>query len=489
MATDGDRPMRGRGRERAIFARLLASPKAELVVIYGRRRVGKTFLVRQTFSRGPGRYFEMVGRFDATLQEHLRIFAASLAAFEGGPPPAPPRSWHEAFKMLRAAIAAKPAQKPKRGRKTVLFFDELPWIDTHRSGALRELEHFWNAWAVTRDDLVLIVCGSAGSWMLQKIVHAKGGLSTVGGHDARHDRLTETVRLAPFSLAEIDRFLAERKVGYGHRDVLELAMIFGGVPHYVDHVARGESVAQLVDRVILAKDAPLANELDRIFPSLFGDDPKYLAVVRALAKRRSGLSRNALLDAVALPSGGGVSVILENLEQAGFVTRVIPFGRTSRDRLFRISDAFTLFHLAWLDHERPKSWQHVRRSQRWEAWSGRAFEALCLDNVDAIARALGISGVETHASAWQAPGAQIDLLVDRADNVISVCEMKLTDGPFTITKRYAEDLRRKLSVFRERTGTKKAVQLVMVTSHGLIRNAHAEALVDRTVTMDALFAS
>lgn len=463
--------------------RLLRSEKAELVVVYGRRGVGKTFLVRQICSRG--RSFEMVGRSDGTLERHLQIFAASLAAFQGVAAAPVPRSWREAFAMLRTALSSSPAPKPKRGAKTILFFDELPWIDTHRSGALRELVRFWNEWAVTRDDLVVIVCGSA--WMLETIVHAKGGLSDLGDHEARHDRRAETVRLAPLSLAEIDRFLAERKIGYAQRDVLELAMIFGGVPLYLDHATRGESVAQLVDRVLLAKEAPLARELALLFPSLFGDDPKYLAVVRALAKRRIGLSRNALLDAVALPSGGGISVILERLEDAGFVTRVIPFGRTSRDRIFRLGDAFTRFHLAWLEQERPKSWHHVRDSQRWEAWSARAFEALCLDNVGAIERALGISGVETHASAWQAHGAQIDLLIDRADNVVSVCETNLSDGPFTITKRYADDLRRKLGVFRERTRTKKAVQLVMVTAYGLTPNAFADELVDRTLTMDALF--
>ncbi|MBX3188762.1 MAG: hypothetical protein KF819_17220 [Labilithrix sp.] len=479
MARD-TRPVSGRALEREILGRLVASERSEFLALYGRRRIGKTFLVRRFFADAPVVMFEMVGRFEGTVSDHMQIFAESLsAAFYDGAPLAPPRSWHEAFRALQDAVerATRAGSRSKKKRKVVLFFDELPWMATHRSGVLRELEHFWNAWCSKRRDILLVVCGSAASWMLEKLVHARGGL---------HNRLTQTIRLLPFTLAETKAFLDERRIHFAPRDLLELAMIFGGVPHYLDHVGRGQSVAQVVGRVCLAKDGALRGEMDRLFASLFDDAASYVDVVRALAKRRRGLTRNELLAAVDLPSGGGATTILENLAEAGFITSSIPFGRTSRDRFFRLTDEFSLFHSKWLAERPPASWQHARKTPRWEAWAGLAFESLCLAHVDAITRALGISGVETRASAWLHADAQIDLLIDRADNVISVCEMKFTDEPFVITKRYADELRNKLAVFRAQTGTKKTLHRVFVTSYGVVDNAYAKELVDRTVTMEAL---
>jgi uncharacterized protein len=471
-----EHPLSGRQGEREILTRLRTSPKSEFLALYGRRRVGKTFLVRRFFREQPVTYFEMIGRFRGSLDDHLRIFSEALGeAFYGGAPLQPPDTWHDAFRALRTAIETR--GRKKRSAKIVLFFDELPWIATHRSGFLAELEHFWNAWCSRRADIILIVCGSAASWMLKRIVNAKGGL---------HDRLTQTIRLLPFTLPETRAFFEARQVDLGTRELIELYMIFGGVPHYLDHVERGRSVPEIVDRVCLAKDGALANEFSRLFASLFDSDEKYVAVVRALARKRRGLTRNELLAAVDMPSGGGATTILENLEEGGFITATIPFGRTGRDRFFRLTDEFSLFHLKWLDGARPRSWQHVRKTPRWRAWVGLAFESVCLEHAAAIERALGISGVETHVSAWLHDDAQIDMLIDRADDVISVCEMKFTDEPFVITKKYADELRNKAAVFRAQTGTKKAIHVVLVTSYGLVRNRHADELVDHEVQMDVL---
>lgn len=468
------RKLSGRNGEREILARVRGSDKSEFVALYGRRRVGKTFLIRRFFQDQPVVYFEMIGRFQGSLDDHLRIFAESLSeTFHGNAPIEPPGNWHAAFRILREAIE----QRRGRKQKTLIFFDELPWIDTHRSGCLRELEHFWNAWCSRRDDIVLVVCGSAASWMLRRIVNARGGL---------HDRLTQTIRLLPLTLAETNTFFQDRRMRFTAQELIELYMVFGGVPHYLDHVRRGRSVAQLVDEICLAKDGALASEFDRLFASLFDADRKYVQVVRALAKKRRGLTRNELLDSVSLPSGGGATTVLQNLEEGGFITSTIPTARTTRDRFYRLTDEFSLFHLKWLDGQRPKTWQHVRKSPRWQAWAGLAFENLCLKHSAAVERTLGISGIETQISAWLHANAQIDLLIDRADDVISVCELKFTDTPFTITKKYATQLRDKLRVFKDQTGTKKTLHLVFVTSYGLTDNRYANELVDCAVTMDAL---
>jgi hypothetical protein len=468
------RPLSGRSAERRILERLTTSRKSEFLAIYGRRRVGKTFLVRRFYQDQPVVYFEMIGRYDGTLTDQLRIFSESLSdSFHGGVALAPPANWHDAFRALAAAIDAK---KPKK--KIVLFFDELPWIATHRAGCLEELEHFWNAWCSRRDDIILIVCGSAASWMLRRIVNAKGGL---------HDRLTQTLRLRPFTLRETREFFSARKLVLSTRDLVELYMIFGGVPHYLDHVGRGLSVPQNVDRLCLDKDGPLADEFDRLFVSLFGDDERHVGIVRALAKKRRGVSRNELLEAARLPSGGGLTKLLENLEEGGFITTTIPFGRRARDRFFRLTDEFSLFHLKWLAATRPKSWQQVRKTPRWQAWAGLAFESVCLKHADSVERALGISGVETNVSGWLHHDAQIDMLIDRADDVVSLVEVKFSDAQFTITRKYAEELRRKVAVFSAQTGLTKAVHLVFLTSYGVVPNQWSRELVDVELTMEDLF--
>lgn len=475
VVASNSRPLSDRAAERAVLRELAASDRSEFLAVYGRRRIGKTFLVRRFFQDQPVAYFEVVGKYQGTLREHLGVFAQALSAtYHSGAKLAPPVSWSDAFVMLASAIEA---QGRRKRRKHVLFFDELPWMATHRSGVLGALEHFWNAWCSKRDDIVLIVCGSAASWMLRNVVHAKGGL---------HNRLTRTIRLLPFTLGETKTFFTDRRLSLTPRDALELYMIFGGVAHYLDQVGRGLSVAQIVDRLCFDKDGTLAGELDRLFASLFDSDPKHLAVVRALAKKRRGLTRNELLDLVALPSGGGATTVLENLEEGGFVSSSIPFGRQARDRFFRLTDQFALFYLTWMEGRAHKSWQLARKSPRWRAWAGLAFESVCLENVGLIERALGISGVETHPSSWLHAGAQIDLLIDRADGVISVCEIKFTDEPFVITKKYAAELRQKLAVFRAQTGTKKAVQLVFIAASGLVANAHAREIVDRVLTLDDL---
>ena len=470
-----ERPLCGRVAEQGVLRQAVASGKSEFVALYGRRRVGKTFLVRRFFADQPVVYLEVVGRFEGSVGDHMKIFASALGeTFHRGATLAAPAGWQEAFAALRSAIES---HRRGRKRKFVVFLDELPWLASHRSGCLSALEHFWNAWCSRRDDIVLVVCGSAASWMRRRIVNAKGGL---------HNRLTRTIPLQPFTLAETQDFFDSSGQELSLQSLVELFMVFGGVPHYLEQVPRGRSVAQVVDELCLGRHAPLADEFDRLFASLFDDDAKYVAVVRALAKKRRGLTRTQLLEAMGAPSGGGPTTILENLEQGGFIEATVPFGRTSRDRIYRLIDEFSLFHLNWLTGRRPSSWQNVRKGQRWQAWAGLAFESLCLRHADAIKRALGIAGVETTTSAWLHEEAQVDMLIDRADDVVSLCEMKFTDAPFRITKKYAEDMRRKVAVFRAATGTRKNIHVVFVTSYGLVDNAYARDLVDAQVTMDAL---
>lgn len=484
MATDKVSEISGRLAERARLSRALTSAKPEFLAVYGRRRVGKTFLIRRFFA-GKARMFEVSGRYGGGLSDNLEIFADAMSdSFHGGAKLAVPGSWHEAFRDLEKAL-----ERSRSKQKWVVFFDELPWLATHKSGCLEELEHFWNSWCSKHPNVILVVCGSAASWMLRHVVHGHGGL---------YNRLTDTIRLLPFSLSEAHELLEHRKVQLTRHQMVELYMVIGGIPHYLEKVPRGQSVAQVVDALCFAPDGALAREFDHLFASLFSDDDVYRRVVRELARTRLGVSREDLLRAVDASSGGGINRVLSNLEEAGFIQTVIPFGRTRRDRFYRLVDELSLFHLKWLDKRgrgRSGDWTARRNTTTWHAWAGLAFEGMCLKHVAAIERALGISGVRTEASSWQHrarkssdDGAQIDLLIDRADDVISVCELKHTINPFTITKAYATELRRKLAVFQRETRTRKNVQLVLVTTAGIAPNSYSRELVDREVTLDAFWA-
>jgi uncharacterized protein len=481
----------GRRREQRTLQAVLGSREAELVCVYGRRRVGKTFLVRQFFAKEL--VFELTGVFDAPLQEQLRNFGrAFCAAF--GAETAPPSDWPEAFARLGEALD----RLPKRSAKRVVFLDELPWLCSRRSGFLRALEHFWNAWAVKKDWLVLVVCGSAAAWMIERILTARGGL---------HNRVTRRVRLEPFTLAETREFLASRRIDLGDYQTIELYMAIGGVPHYLKEIRRSESASQYIDRICFARDGALHDEFRNVYRSLFEHAERHETVVRALARKTCGMTRNELLEAAQMGSGGAATTLLDELEASGFLLRVPAFGMKTKDAVYRLVDEYSLFYLRWIERHRGSSdgfWVTRRTSPAWRAWGGLAFESVCLKHGRQIKRALGIEAVETLESTWRSPplrvsrsasssaggegGAQIDLLIDRADATINLCEMKFSEAEFVVDKRYAAELRSKRDAFRRTTASKKTLLLTMVTTYGVRENAHRDELIAASVEMGALFA-
>jgi hypothetical protein len=475
----------GRTREQAILRDALASPDAELVAIYGRRRVGKTHLVRQYF--GDDLAFELTGSHDGSLAAQLTAFAAALRRASGSPlRMATPASWAEAFAMLEEHLGALPR---KKRRKRVVFLDELPWLATRRSGFLAAFELFWNGWASAQPWLVVVICGSSASWMLSHVVKERGGL---------HNRVTRSIRLGALSLGETEEYLRARHVELGRQQLLELYMAFGGVPHYLNQARPGQSAAQCIDRACFAADGMLKGEFENLYAALFEHAERHEAVVRALARARSGLDRHEMLGAAGLVTGGTATKIVDELVESGFVSSSPLLWRKQRDARYRLTDEYSLFYLAFIEGHRANGdggWLKKRASPRFRAWSGPAFESICLRHVAAIKRALGIGAVETEEGPWvhkptgpDDQGAQIDLVIDRADQSINLCEMKLADAAFVIDKGYARELEQKRDVFRRVTGTRKALFLTLVTTHGLRDNDHAQRLGVEVVTMDALFA-
>jgi AAA+ ATPase superfamily predicted ATPase len=457
------------------------SKSAELIAIYGRRRIGKTYLIRNYFE---GRIaFELTGMHDGTLKSQLRQFSlAYQKAIDSPIALEPPEDWVKAFSALEHYLTGL-----KRTKKRVVFIDEFPWLNSRKSGFLEAFDHFWNVWASRQSNLIVVICGSAASWMIKQIVHAKGGL---------HNRITRAIRLLPFTISESAAYLKSNSVDLDRYQVLQLYMTLGGVPHYLRNVVRGQSAGQAIDKICFSKTAPLKEEFEQLYRSLFEHADNHIMVVRKLAASPNGLTRNDIIAACKLKSGGGTSDLLNELEQSGFIQMSIPFQKTRRDALYRLSDEYSLFYLRFMDGNKTQAnqnWSNISNSGAFRSWSGMAFEAICLKHIPQIKSALGIGGVQTSDSSWQYKGgkdqrgAQIDLLIDRADRTINICEMKYYTGLFTIDKTYAGDLQRKIDVFRKQTETRKSLFLTLITTYGVKRNEYSDRLMQNELRMDVLF--
>ncbi len=459
----------------------LDSEKPELIAVVGRRRVGKTYLIRHFLA--PYMCFELSGSRDAVMSEQLGNFATALGE-RMRIRPERPKNWPAAFQDLIHYL--EPLLK-KKGRR-VIFFDELPWLAGRNSRFLSAFEFFWNQWASQQPNLVVVVCGSAASWMITKVLNNRGGL---------HNRVTQRIHLHPFTLAETHEFIQLQKLSFTPSQVAELYMMTGGIPYYLSLIRRGQSVAQAIQHLIFADDAPLRHEFEELYASLFDHHDRHLKVIEALGKKLCGLSRRELVAETGFPSGGNMTTILTELEQSGFIQRTVPFGRTQRDALYRLMDEFSLFHLRWFKKKRTADWTQARSTPAGRAWAGYAFENLCWRHLEEIKKALGISGVQCEITAWRhqppsgsgEPGAQIDLLIHRKDDMINLCEMKWSESPFRITKAYAAELRQKRDVFRSITGTRCGLLFTMVTREGVAANPYRDEMVDLEVTLGDLFLS
>lgn len=466
-----------RNREIQELSRLYKSKRSEFVVVYGRRRIGKTFLVNQVFQ--DEFTFTYVGARKQPQQVQLQRFARQLQEFSKSPYAPTLNSWEEAFEELKALINMKPAKERK-----VIFFDEMPWIDTPRSSFVDALEYFWNAWAAQRNDILFIACGSATSWMVNKLVKNQGGL---------HNRITAQIYLRPFNLCECEQFLHEYGCRWDRYTILQCYMAMGGVPFYLSLLNPRESLAQNIDRLFFQKNAAMKEEFDELFNALFSQADKYIDVVMALASKREGMIRAEIIEKTKL-SGGGLSKILENLERCDFIETYSKFKSSVRNTVYRLSDPYTLFYFKFVHNNNRKDehyWTSNMNSPIVRAWQGFSFETVCLSHLPQMKKALGISGISTNSCSWRkqggvGDGAQIDLLIDRSDRTINICEMKFSEKPYSITKAYADSLRMKMAIFVEDTHVRKSLALTMVTTYGVLPGIHS-GIVQNEILMNDLF--
>jgi type II secretory pathway predicted ATPase ExeA len=470
----------GREEEKEVLQRALASDEAELVAIYGRRRIGKTFLIRNFYEKQI--IFEFSGVHNATLGDQLANFAQALTRSMKSLPVETPVNWRQAFNMLEKYVTPL-IKKQKR----VLFFDEFPWIQTPRSGFMQAFEYFWNMWASRQENLVVVICGSAASWMIQKVINNRGGL---------HNRVTKRIRLLPFNLKETEAYLNSRKIKLDQYQLLQLYMAMGGIPLYLKEVNTGESTAQVLDRACFKKSGLLHDEFKILFQSLFEEAIHHMEVIRALAAKPGGLTRNEIIEVCSLTSGGGTTQLLDELSESGFITPYVPFDRTSRDSIYKLTDEYSLFYIKFIENSKSQgvgTWIRLSESTSWKSWSGLAFESICLKHTQQIKKAIGIADVYTEVSPWryssqkEDEGAQIDLLFDRKDNCINLCEIKFSLSEFIIDKKYAAVLEQKENVFRKQTKTRKTLFLTLITTYGAKKNDNYINLIQKEITMEALF--
>ena len=468
----------GRTKEKQLLVDALHEEYSQFIAVYGRRRVGKTFLIREAYDYTFD--FQFTGAAKLTARKQLVRFRRALK--EHGQKDTPElTNWGDAFSELKRLINGL-----KTGKK-VVFLDELPWMDAPRSGFLSELESFWNGWASARKDIVFVVCGSSTSWMVKKIIKNKGGL---------HNRLSHRISLKPFPLGLCEQLAQSRGLVFSRKQLLEAYMVFGGVPYYWSLLQKGASVTQEIDRLIFSPDGELNDEFEMLYASLFKKPEPYIRVIELLARKKMGMTRMELLAAGGFEDNGSFSDILKDLEWCGFIRSYSMMGYKKKSDLFQLIDHYTLFYYEYIDGQRQGAnyWKSMLGTPKYNTWCGLAFERTCLWHIDQIKKQLGISGILTNEYAWRCSGdesknlrgVQIDLLIDRSDGIIDICEMKYSKEPYVISADYGRELQRKRDVLVEVTGTESAVHTIMVTTEGVVHNEEWGEI-QAEVNLDNLF--
>jgi hypothetical protein len=474
--------MIGRKKEIVILEEALALPRAELIAVYGRRRIGKTYMIKRVFEKQM--VFECTGTINGSTPDQLANFATKATDWFGlKAPMAVPNTWREAFGYLSSMLAPILQRK-----KAVVIFDEFPWFNVRRSNFLQSFDYWWNTWASSYQNLTVVICGSAAAWMIEHVVNNKGGL---------HNRITRSIRLQPFTLGETEAFLQMQGAKLPRYQVAQLYMCTGGVPHYLTGITKGQSAMQAIQAMCFAKNGLLAMEFENLYAALFEHADKHIEIVKALARHPGGLTRKQIIQYCQISSGGGASRTLNELLESGFISYQPAFTKAVNEGLYHLEDVFTYFSFCFMAaYSKGASpvWENLMVQPAWFSWAEYAFERICQQHIRQIRRALQIGGVATQQSGWRSigqkdkkQGAQIDLIIDRADQVINLCEIKFAQTEYVIDKAYAQSMLQKEQVFRMETKTRKALFTTLITPFGVAANEYKTGYVHSEVVLDAFF--
>jgi uncharacterized protein len=471
--------MVGRNQERVILDELFASKKPELLVVYGRRRIGKTYLIRQHFTNRIA--FDFVGSNNESNQVQIANFNRAFRE-QCTDKYKDAEDWSDAFNNLAKFLRTLPKSK-----KAVVFMDEFPWLDKPQSNFLGAFEYFWNQHASSMSHLLFVACGSVASWVIKNLINDYGGL---------HNRVTKTLELKPFSLNETEQLLLSKSLKFTRYQIAQLYMAVGGVPYYIDLITKSSSVNQAIDRLFFLNNSPLSKEFVGLFASLYKKPEPYIAVIKTLAGHHYGLDRQQLLHKTKIAPGGSFNRVMTNLEECGFIIRIQPYGKKNRESIFRLIDMFSIFYLRFVENNKSNrlgAWQSFADTASFKTWSGYAFENISFLHLPQIHTALGISGLHTEVSSWKVEknpetgGAQIDLVVDRKDGIIHLCEAKFTNKPLLISDKLAKDLGMKRSIFEYFCNSRKAIVTTIVTTYPTVQNKHYKDEVHSEILLDDLF--
>lgn len=468
----------GRNAEIELLNKMLHDDKSHFVAVYGRRRIGKTYLIREAFNY---RFtFQHSGLSEGSMNEQLFAFDSSLKD-AGINIKKKSKNWLEAFDKLKEII------RNSNEKRKIIFIDELSWMDTPKSDLMVALENFWNGFASARKDIVLIVCASATSWMLSKVVHNKGGL---------YNRLTQQIHLQAFCLRECEEYIQSEGLALNREQILQYYMIFGGVPYYWGFIKKGLSLAQNIDNTLFVKNAPLRDEFKYMYASVFKNPETYIKIIETLGTKKVGLTREELIKLTGLSNSGDLTGKLEELESCGFIRKYYAFGMKKKNAVYQLIDCFTLFHFKFLQDEPTDEhfWTNQINTPAVNTWMGLAFERVCMQHVAQIKNKLGISGVLTEINSWYCKadpdrgvfGSQIDMLITRKDQVINLCEMKYSGSEYTITEKVDKSIRNKINDLRVLTNTKYAIYPTLITTYGLVSNSYSDNI-QSVITLDDLF--
>jgi AAA+ ATPase superfamily predicted ATPase len=462
------------GREKQILQlnSLLISDKSELVAIYGRRRVGKTFLIREVYKNQT--IFEVSGIADGSYKEQLNNFFNEIGVRS------PifkkrniPTNWLEAFRLLTEFIDGKTDKNKK-----VIFIDEFPWIHTHKSKFIQLFAHFWNSYCTKRNDLIVVVCGSAASFMINKVINDKKGL---------HHRITLPIKLQPFNLYETELFLKSKKVNLDRYAFLQLYMAIGGIPHYLEKINAGDSVTTAIDKLCFEKGGMLSDEFNQIFASLFDNSDNHIKVVEVLAKSQKGVTRSELVQKSKINSGGTLTKTISELSESGFITEYQPYKNVVKETLYRLTDEYSNFYIKFIKNNKGGNWKTLYTSKSYISWSGFTFENICLKHEKQLLLGLGINGINSNCSSWRNENAQIDLLIDRSDRTINICELKFSEKEYVVSKSDAANILNKKNEFIRQMTDRKNILITFVTTFGVKSTIYSNKVMDNQVTMNCLF--
>ena len=471
----------GREKEKEKLDKIINSSQAEFLALYGRRRVGKTFLIRQHLKNNI--VFDLSGTKEGAKEQQLHnFFSEHLSRIGGRSETQTPQTWHQAFDYLAKYLS----ELPQTASKYVVFLDEMPWLDTPKSEFISALEFFWNQHVSKMDNVLLIACGSASSWIRKNLINARGGL---------YNRVTQRIKLMPFNLYETALFIQNLGVNLPQYQILELYMVMGGIPFYLKEIEKGKSAIQLIDEICFSPQGLLGEEYNQLYHSLFRNAEYHITIIETLAARPQGMTRTEIASDTKI-NEAALTKTLEELVECDFISIFLPFLNKKKDAIYKLTDLYSLFYLKFIKHNKGtgnKIWEQLSKQSTFTAWSGYAFENICTLHIPQIKSALGISGVYTKHSSWKfkgddvLPGAQIDMVIDRADQIIHLCEAKFTKENYALNNDYSARLRLKKTIFKQATETKKAVFTTLLTTYPALQNKYYLEEIDSEITMDKLF--